>query len=194
MTMLKMVTAAITIEIFLIKPSLPMIILRSGEIMLETVTRHWSRIQYVALVPLAAAAALVALQRYANFTFFGYAWQVWAVAMVASIGYVAAKVYIWKRNVLIVTNQRVIRHDQHGLFNTTVTELLYQDIADISFRKKGMSAMVGGYGTIVIRTLGDRKLVFDRVPNPERIVERINQIRLGNRAPEQASHERISQV
>jgi hypothetical protein len=161
--------------------------------MLETVMRHWSRLQNVALVPFAAVAVFIALQQYAHFTFFGYAWQVLAVLLAVSIGYVGAKIYIWRHNVLIVTNQRVIRHDQHGLFNKTVTELLYQDIADISFRKKGMSAMMGGYGTIIIRTLGDRKLVFDKVPDPERVVEQINQVRL-NRNPQSQPDERVSQV
>lgn len=162
---------------------LPMIILRPGEKILETVSRHWSRIQNVPMLPLIAIAAFVALRQYAHFTFFGYAWQVLGLILIGSAAYVGTAIFVWKRNVLIVTNQRVIRHDQHGLFNKTVTELLYQDVADISFRKKGMSALMGGFGTIIIRTLGERKLVFDRVPNPERVVEQINQVRLGNRSP-----------
>lgn len=171
-----------------------MIIVRPGEKIVQIVTRHWSRIQNAIIIPLIAIAAFVALRYYANFTFFGYGWQVFLAVLLGSGGYAAMKVFIWRHTALIVTNQRVIRHDQHSLFNKTVTELLYQDIADISFRKKGMSALMGGYGTIIIRTIGDRKLIFDRVPHPEHIVEQINQARMGNQNSEPAMHERVSQV
>jgi len=171
-----------------------MIILRPGEKILETVTRHWSRMQDSIVLSLASLVIFAALRYYAHFTFFGYAWQVFAVILVGSIALIATKAFIWRHNVLIVTNQRVIRHDQLGLFNKLVTELLYQDIADISFRKKGMSAMMGGYGTVIIRTLSERKLIFDKVSHPERVVELINQVRLQGRVPEPQAYERISQV
>ena len=33
------------------------------------------------------------------------------------------KYYIWRNNVLIITNQRVVENEQYGFFSKTVTEL-----------------------------------------------------------------------
>lgn len=86
--------------------------------------------------------------------------------------------YRWQRDALIVTNQRLVRHEQRGLLDRVVTELLYSDVSDIAFKKRGLGAALGNHGTLIIRTLGDRKMLMDRIQRPEEVVEIINSVRL----------------
>ena len=48
----------------------------------------------------------------------------------------------------------------------------------LAFKKRGLGAALGNHGTLIIRTLGDRKMLMDRVQRPEEVVEIINSVRL----------------
>lgn len=116
--------------------------------------------------------------RYAlGFDFFGYwGWVlVFAVLLVTMV--VLYKYYIWRNNVLIITNQRVVENEQYGFFSKTVTELLYKDILEVSYDKKGVSASMYDYGDLKIRTASENEIVLEKIADPDETVELINQIR-----------------
>lgn len=116
--------------------------------------------------------------RYAlNFNFFGYwAWTV-AIAVLSVFLIILYKYYIWRSNALIITSQRIVENEQHGFFSKTVTELLYRDILEVSYDKKGISASMYDYGDLKIMTAAENKIVLEKIAKPDETVELINKIR-----------------
>ena len=155
-----------------------MIPLREQEKVIRVVRRHWWQAGRSFVAPVLALVLFFILRYNLKITFFGYPWQVLAGLLVVGALYGLAGFYRWQRDALVVTNQRLVRHEQRGLLNRVVTELLYSDISDIAFKKRGLGAALGNHGTLIIRTLGDRKMLMDRVQRPEEVVEIINSVRL----------------
>lgn len=155
-----------------------MIPLRENEKIIRIVRRHWWQGGKAFVAPILLVALFVILLYRLHLNFFGWSWQVLAVAVAAAGIISAAGMYRWRRNALIVTNQRLVRHEQRGVFDRVVTELLYSDISDITYKKQGVAASLANHGTILIRTIGDRRLLMDRVSRPELVVELINSLRL----------------
>ena len=108
---------------------------------------------------------------------YGYFWEIVVGTMFVATLIILYKIYIWRKNVLILTNQRVILNIRHGAFSQTVTELLYRDIHDISFKQVGLSALMNRYGKLIIKTPSGNEITFDRVPSSASVVEIINGIR-----------------
>ncbi len=88
------------------------------------------------------------------------------VALVAAI-WIARSLYIWSRNVLVLTNQRIIDIDQHGLWQRTVAEAPYAKIQDVRYTTRGMAQTIFRYGTVIIQTAGNTtNLEMDGVHDP----------------------------
>lgn len=155
-----------------------MVHLRKNEKIITIIRQHWSVLGQVVSLTAFTFTSLLIVRFYFNFNFFGYAWQV-----VVFIGFVGAililyKIYIWLKNGIYVTNQRLVNHEQAGLFTKTVTELLYKDIHEIKYRQKGLPNLLSSYGTLSIRTVADQEIIFKNVPNPEEAVELIDKMRI----------------
>jgi len=155
-----------------------MIPLREKEKVIRIVRRHWWQAGRSFLAPFLALVLFFILRYSFQVTFFGYSWQVLIVLLILGALYSLAGFYRWQRDALIVTNQRLVRQEQRGMLDRVVTELLYSDVSDIAFKKRGLGAALGNHGTLIIRTLGDRKMLIDRVQRPEEVVEIINSVRL----------------
>lgn len=158
-------------------------ILRENEKLITVVRRHKSGLNGLLSLSVALALLFLFALLYFKFNFFGYGWQVFSFLMLALVSANLYKFYIWKNNTLFITSQRVVRNDQSGLFNRTVIEILYSDIHEIIFKKKGIVSIVNNYGTLIIRTPSDNKIVFNKVPDPEKVVEIINKTRSEHATP-----------
>lgn len=113
-----------------------------------------------------------------NINIFGYSWEVVVgVILIAAIT-ILYKIYIWRKTTLTITNLRVVLNDRQGAFSRTVTELLYRDIHDISFKQTGLAALLNRYGKLIIKTPSGNEITFDRVPSPAKVIESINKVRL----------------
>lgn len=152
--------------------------LRENEKLIEAVRSHRSSLNSVWFLSAAMLFLFFFLLSYLKFNFFGYAWQAFSVLAFILATFALYKMYVWRNDVLFVTNQRVIRNEQEGLFHKTVTEILYRDIHEIIFNKKGFSSIVNNYGNLVIRTPSDSEIVFEKIPDPEKVVEIINKARI----------------
>ncbi|MBI2674764.1 MAG: PH domain-containing protein [Candidatus Yanofskybacteria bacterium] len=108
---------------------------------------------------------------------FGYSWEIAVGAILLATLIILYKIYIWRKNTLIITNQRVVLNIRQGVFSRTVTELLYRDIYDISFRQVGLSALINRYGELIMKTPSGSEIIFDKAPSPGKIVEIINKAR-----------------
>src|SRR3989344_6096212 len=119
-----------------------MITLRENEKLIKTVRQHRS----VVAGPITWSVLLAGLVSWAFLKFkldvFGYSWEIVTGAILIAALIILYKFYIWRKKALIVTNQRVLLNIRHGAFSQPVTELIYRDIYDISFKQVGFSALI----------------------------------------------------
>jgi len=153
------------------------IILRENEKLVKVVHVHPVNIIRQFLLWPWIVVALLLVRYLADFNFFGYWNFVILIAVLIVAVVVFYKYYIWRANALIITDQRVIENQQQGFFRKTVTELLYNDILQISYSREGMSATFYNYGDLIIRTASNNQIVFEMIPGPDRVVSLINEIR-----------------
>ncbi|MBI2068854.1 MAG: PH domain-containing protein [Candidatus Yanofskybacteria bacterium] len=151
--------------------------LRENEKLIEVVRRHKSSLGGIWFLSAGLIFLFLFVLFYLKFNFFGYGWQAFSVLVFVLALACLYRTYVWKNDVLFITDQRVIRNEQAGLFNKTVTEILYQDVHEIIFNKKGLASIVNNYGDLIIRTPSENKIVFDKIPDPEKVVEIINKTR-----------------
>jgi len=158
-----------------------MITLRENEKLIKTVRQHRS----VVAGPIIWSVLFAGLVSWVFLKFkldvFGYSWEIAIGAVLIAALIILYKIYIWRKNALIITSQRVILNIRQGAFSRTVTELLYRDIYDISFKQSGLVALVNRYGKLIIKTPSGSEITFDKVPWPSEVVRVINEIRSDDR-------------
>lgn len=95
-----------------------------------------------------------------------YALSVWLFLFSAFLDYYLD---LW-----IVTNDRIMNIEQHGLFGRTVSELDLSNIQDVTSEIKGILATVFNYGEVHIQTAAEEKrFVFEQISNPHAVRQAI---------------------
>ncbi len=80
-------------------------------------------------------------------------------------------------DVWIVTNERVMNAEQHGLFNRLVSEVHLEQIQDITSETKGFLETFLTYGDVYVQTAGEReRFRFKNVDNPDDVKITISQL------------------
>lgn len=75
----------------------------------------------------------------------------------------------------IITPQRILDIQQHGLFNRIVAELNMVKVEDVTSEIRGKMATLLNYGNIYVQTAGEQhRFIFQQVPNPQKIAELIS--------------------
>jgi hypothetical protein len=96
---------------------------------------------------------------------------------VATFGFILAKFLGWFINIYIVTNQRIVDIDFYYLLNKHFAQAELNKVQDISYCTKGILSTVFNYGNVLIQTASELpNLDFDKVPNPEQVVETIRSL------------------
>lgn len=89
---------------------------------------------------------------------------------------------------LIVTNERIVRIEQHGLFDRTVADLALNRIQDVTVEVKGMLGTFLRYGTISIQSAAEQaRFEFTDMPEPELVKAEI--LKFVRREPTQKSED-----
>lgn len=71
-------------------------------------------------------------------------------------------------DVWIVTNERIINTEQHGLFNRVVSEVYLHQIQDITSEQKGFLGTFLTFGDVFIQTAAEReRFQFKNIDNPD---------------------------
>lgn len=154
-----------------------MIMLRENEKVLKIIRQHRSVIAGTVLLSVTFAGFITFVFLRYNFSIFGYSWEIiTGVALIATIT-ILYKIFIWRKNTLIITNQRIVLNDREGVFSRTVTELIYNDIHSIGFKQIGLSALLNRYGKLIMKTPSGNEIIFDKVSSPAEVVTIINEIR-----------------
>ena len=74
----------------------------------------------------------------------------------------------------IVTNDRILDINQKGLFGRSVSELDLTRIQDVNSVIKGIIPTLLNYGTVTVETAAsEENFVFEQVPNPHGVRQRI---------------------
>ena len=67
----------------------------------------------------------------------------------------------------IVTDDRILSVEQHGLFSRTVSELDLAKVQDVTSEVKGFTAFLFNYGYVYVQTAGEvERFSFEQVPKP----------------------------
>ncbi len=84
----------------------------------------------------------------------------------------------WERTALVITDGRVVDHDQQGFFYRVVTEARFHQIDEVSFRIKGLWATIFRYGTLNLQLTGSSAdIEVEHVRHPSRIADLLNDLR-----------------
>lgn len=98
-----------------------------------------------------------------------YAMCVW---LVTTTGFTDYYLDTW-----VVTNERIINIEQHGLFQRVASELDLTTVQDVTAEISGVLETVFQYGDVEIQTAGEKEhFEFRHVPHPERVKEIIMQM------------------
>ena len=70
----------------------------------------------------------------------------------------------------IVTNDRIVDIEQHGLFSRTISELDLYNIQDVTVETSGFFATMFKYGNLDVKTSSDNsQIIFRDIPNPNEV-------------------------
>ena len=76
-------------------------------------------------------------------------------------------IWVWRRNRVVVTNERLVDISQNGLFSKKVSTLSLAKIQDVSAKVNGPWQTLFQFGTVIVQTAGEREnFVLDFLPAP----------------------------
>jgi len=74
----------------------------------------------------------------------------------------------------IVTDDRILNVEQHGLFSRTISELDLAKVQDVTSEVNGVLPFVFNYGSVHVQTAGEvGRFVFEQIPRPHEIRKNI---------------------
>lgn len=117
------------------------------------------------------------------FWLFAHSWwgiSLFILSLVISLSILIRTLFLWRKNILVLTNQRLVDFDQLGFFEEVVSDIPYDQVEDVHGRVKGICQTIFKYGNVNIQTgNGKVMVVVDRVKNPVSIQREINRLREG---------------
>ena len=139
----------------------------------KIIRRHTSLLSSSIFYAVLVLIAVFGIRYYLDFDYGGYWLWVSLGSILVALLIIAAKLSVWYRDYIIISDKRIIYHNQKGIFNKVVIESLYSDIIEVSYNQKGFSSSIYRYGNIKIKTTGG-VIKFNNVKNPREVVELIN--------------------
>lgn len=80
-------------------------------------------------------------------------------------------------DVWVVTDERIVNIEQHGLFHRTVSEQRLSRVQDVTHEVQGLLPTFLRYGEVFVQTAGQaQRFVFEQVPHPDRVAKTILEI------------------
>ncbi|MBI4437688.1 PH domain-containing protein [Candidatus Uhrbacteria bacterium] len=85
---------------------------------------------------------------------------------------------MWARTLFVITDQRVVDHEQKGFFHRVVTQARYDQIDEVSYQVKGVMPTLCGYGRVRLELHGaSADIVVAEVEHPARVTDLLNDLR-----------------
>ncbi|MFH1404957.1 MAG: PH domain-containing protein [Patescibacteria group bacterium] len=74
----------------------------------------------------------------------------------------------------VVSNERVLNIEQHGLFHRITSELHLAQVEDVTAETQGPIQTIFNFGNVQVQTAAERAMFqFKNIPNPERVKQKI---------------------
>ena len=106
-----------------------------------------------------------------------------ALVLFASIFYLSIYLFFYGQfidfylDVWIVTNDRIVDIEQHGLFSRTISELDLYHIQDVTVEITGFFATIFKYGNLHVKTASNNsQIIFRDIPNPNEVRQALIQL------------------
>jgi uncharacterized membrane protein YdbT with pleckstrin-like domain len=155
----------------------------AGERTLLLLRRHWitlsSLIVSLIVVILLPIAAYVGL-RFMNPQFLEDPVRLTLSVLGLSIFFLFTWLFLYQHfldyylDMWIVTNDRILNIEQHGLFSRTVAELRLHRVQDVTAEVKGFVRTMLDYGDVYIQTAGEQqRFQFEEIPHPNEVAKQI---------------------
>ena len=155
---------------------------RSGETVAQLVRYHPWLLMPIVLCWIAIALIITVLLWW--FGASGYTSLIIAILMLVGLGYSFYTWFIWNGGSYIITNQRVIRSEQIGLFRRQISEAEIDRIQEISTAISGPIHTLLNFGTVHVRTASDSSTIdIENVASPYDIQQMIARIQKQNDVP-----------
>lgn len=123
------------------------------------------------------------------------------VTLATSIYYLCVIIFFYSAftsfylDLLIITNDRLLDVDQHGLFARTVSEMNLAQVQDITTEIKGFLPTFFNYGNLIIQNAGTMtKFHLQNVRSPNKLREVILQLVDADRKREAQEYGQVSQI
>ena len=89
----------------------------------------------------------------------------------------ARTLFVWQRNILIITTHRVVDIDQRGFFDKVTSNISYDQLEDVMGRIKGFWGTIFRYGNVTIQSgSGKVQVVVDKVKQPVYVQQEIAEL------------------
>lgn len=156
-----------------------MLKLHENEKVIRKVHRHWIVVAekafmfiFLLMVPLAGVLSLADLEIdnefIMPFAFYVLSLYVFILAVLAFISWVDYWLDMW-----IITSERIIDIEQHGLFRHEISEFGLDKVQDVTVDVPGFLATFLKYGKIAVHTAGERVFEADDLPNVHEVKDLI---------------------
>lgn len=94
------------------------------------------------------------------------------------LAYIIEHFLSWYFNIYIVTNQHLVDINFHSLLSKEVIESGIENVESASSKMRGIFSSLFNYGDVTVQTAAETQhLTFDSVPFPDKVVDRINDMR-----------------
>lgn len=149
-----------------------------NERIIRIVHRHW-----IDLVPtIAVSSALIFLVVIFAYLYGRYAvdvplpgvlvWTILTLISLMAVLFFIVGVFVFRRNILILTNIHLAQVEQIGLFNRRVSQLSFMKVQDVTGTRPGILATILDFGDVEVQTAGEQeKFTFHHAPHPDQLAD-----------------------
>ncbi|MFA5211033.1 MAG: PH domain-containing protein [Patescibacteria group bacterium] len=86
--------------------------------------------------------------------------------------------FLWKKNIFVITDNRIVDIERRSLVEKTVSEIYYNQIEDIAVEMKGFFASIFKYGDIILYIKKTKfKIIAPKIKNPVKIQQLLNSLK-----------------
>ena len=115
------------------------------------------------------------------FWLFQHGWwgqTLFTIPVVLGVLTIIRTLFLWQKNILIITSHRLIDVDQRGFFDKIVSDIPYDQVEDVMGRIRGFWGTIFRYGNLTIQTgSGKVQIIVDKIKQPTFLQQEINEIR-----------------
>lgn len=148
--------------------------LKPGEQTVLVIRRHWWFFVKLAVYSLIMLIIAIVIIIFVNNTL--VVTIILLLALLLISGLTLYYHYLWKHDVYILTDQRVIDINRTNIFQKDVTEFSLDKIQNVTYNQHGPIPMMVNFGEVIIETAGEFKNVkIELAPNPSAIQQKVSQ-------------------